>query len=640
MSDRTMGKKMSELNSGAGKGAILLKGIIFVPSDFPTLLEVKTGWMYLIGANVTDNDISKTNTGQSFLLGDEIVWNGTNWSVMGEDKLWTDSGTDLSPLAAGRSINVGTGLLKDSILTSGVSVNNLYQWDRALLAGSTYYVTPRHAGDVLKLKSNLYVGSVDPFGRTQLWNYEASSVIRLGALVQDGDPVNSSSEGCVFYGKNAQADAMDDTHWGYFRAKPYRIGIYNSAPSYVGYLFRLDTQTNECYLCDNDGNKTFDFNRLTSELTILNSDGRGFGWDGDRVLELRDSVTQTNLLWRTDGTWENNYVGYVGVASTNDYSAQITKMANNALMTGTENGIMFSQTYYDATTPLAVNEGYFGFTTLGNWTSDPTTQDSGFVLRCAIDGVLSDALYIDNTKFFIKNATGGNALALYMPMGAFRIVGSAPLIAVYDASNNGIELNANGAINNYFSSNSIKSTLYLVNAFSDTSMTNVGSAIDFANVRYGSASYIHSGKLLIATENNWTTDTSTQNSYAKLQVCKAGILTDALFVHSNLTATVYDIWSYNSSPTFSSGNQIINKTYADSCKLPPYRTLTAMSDGQTSFALSLYIPDTTKASFIVINGVTYHWFIDFTISGTTLIWTNATYTIQAGDILYFYYYSL
>ena len=62
---------------------VQFKGEINIASDFPTLATVQNGWMYIIKTDVTDDDATKTNTGQSFLDGDEIVWNGTDWSVFG-----------------------------------------------------------------------------------------------------------------------------------------------------------------------------------------------------------------------------------------------------------------------------------------------------------------------------------------------------------------------------------------------------------------------------------------------------------------------------------------------------------------------------------------------------------------------------
>jgi len=59
------------------------KGGITTNADFPTSAEVENGWFYTILADVTDNDVSKTNTGQSFEISDEIAWNGTNWTIVG-----------------------------------------------------------------------------------------------------------------------------------------------------------------------------------------------------------------------------------------------------------------------------------------------------------------------------------------------------------------------------------------------------------------------------------------------------------------------------------------------------------------------------------------------------------------------------
>jgi len=67
---------------------LLFKGKIDVNSDFPTLAEVQTGWFYTIGTDVTDNDATKTNTGLSFVAGDEIAWDGTTWITLGNLDLY------------------------------------------------------------------------------------------------------------------------------------------------------------------------------------------------------------------------------------------------------------------------------------------------------------------------------------------------------------------------------------------------------------------------------------------------------------------------------------------------------------------------------------------------------------------------
>jgi len=63
-------------------------GSIDSNDDFPTSSEVQNGWFYKIAADVTDNDVSKTNTGQSFQEGDEIIWTGTDWTVAGNELIY------------------------------------------------------------------------------------------------------------------------------------------------------------------------------------------------------------------------------------------------------------------------------------------------------------------------------------------------------------------------------------------------------------------------------------------------------------------------------------------------------------------------------------------------------------------------
>ena len=59
------------------------KGAITAAADFPTAALVQTGWTYHVTTAVTDNDPTKTNTGQSFPASHEIAWNGTDWTDLG-----------------------------------------------------------------------------------------------------------------------------------------------------------------------------------------------------------------------------------------------------------------------------------------------------------------------------------------------------------------------------------------------------------------------------------------------------------------------------------------------------------------------------------------------------------------------------
>jgi len=62
---------------------MLFKGAVAVAADFPDPGDVQNGWVYEVQADVVDNDPTKTNTGQEFEAGDEIAWNGADWTKLG-----------------------------------------------------------------------------------------------------------------------------------------------------------------------------------------------------------------------------------------------------------------------------------------------------------------------------------------------------------------------------------------------------------------------------------------------------------------------------------------------------------------------------------------------------------------------------
>jgi hypothetical protein len=88
-------------------------GAIAVAADFPTPAVVENGWMYRVTAAVTDNDPTKTNTGDSFVTGDEIVWNGTDWTLVGNASVGVAGGNyDIQynsggVLAANANLSIG-----------------------------------------------------------------------------------------------------------------------------------------------------------------------------------------------------------------------------------------------------------------------------------------------------------------------------------------------------------------------------------------------------------------------------------------------------------------------------------------------------------------------------------------------------
>jgi len=78
------GGNVSQASGGSSANQL---GIINVAADFPTISEANASigqGYYLIGANVTDNDPAKTNTGDSFVAGNKIEWTGSAWVIVNE----------------------------------------------------------------------------------------------------------------------------------------------------------------------------------------------------------------------------------------------------------------------------------------------------------------------------------------------------------------------------------------------------------------------------------------------------------------------------------------------------------------------------------------------------------------------------
>jgi hypothetical protein len=112
---------------------MLFKGAITLASDFPTLASVQTGWFYIVSANVTDNDVTKTNTGQVFLTGEEIVWNGTNWTIFGNINTETDPIYSANTYAVGMNQLVATTSSPTFVTITSTTLNtknlNAVSWE-------------------------------------------------------------------------------------------------------------------------------------------------------------------------------------------------------------------------------------------------------------------------------------------------------------------------------------------------------------------------------------------------------------------------------------------------------------------------------------------------------------------------------
>lgn len=96
--------------------AVQFQWTITVAADFPTPITVQNGWFYIVWANVTDNDPTKTNTGLSFSAWDDIIWNGSTWVTV-----WSVTPT-LQQVVAAWSSTTSAITTAGLILSSGAAL--------------------------------------------------------------------------------------------------------------------------------------------------------------------------------------------------------------------------------------------------------------------------------------------------------------------------------------------------------------------------------------------------------------------------------------------------------------------------------------------------------------------------------------
>ena len=111
-----------DLVNPAMENALLFKGSISANTDFPLVVDVDNGWFYTILVDVTDNaGASYTNTGQSFTVGDEVAWNGTNWTILGNENDYVPyTGANANVDLGAHNLDT-TGVISSGTLTDGTA---------------------------------------------------------------------------------------------------------------------------------------------------------------------------------------------------------------------------------------------------------------------------------------------------------------------------------------------------------------------------------------------------------------------------------------------------------------------------------------------------------------------------------------
>lgn len=113
---------------GGTSGALVYQGDVDVAADFPTPAAVQTDDLYGVKTDVTDNDPTKTNTGQSFVAGELIRWNGATWDRLNgpfaaKDQPYDNSGSGLAATNTQDAIDElaggATGNYKSDVVPTG-----------------------------------------------------------------------------------------------------------------------------------------------------------------------------------------------------------------------------------------------------------------------------------------------------------------------------------------------------------------------------------------------------------------------------------------------------------------------------------------------------------------------------------------
>jgi len=181
--------------------ALLFKGSIDIPGDFPTSALVQNGWFYTITSDVTDDDATKTNTGQSFNALDEIAWNGTNWTIIGNEGIYVPY------TGANKSLDMNTHQITSV-------VDPIAAQDAA---------TKKYVDD-----ENLWeIGF--PYGLPQLKNpvqinMQDKQILNLRTAINDADAVNKEYVDDTITDEIATHTALPNAHHDKLHASTHEVG--------------------------------------------------------------------------------------------------------------------------------------------------------------------------------------------------------------------------------------------------------------------------------------------------------------------------------------------------------------------------------------------------------------------------------
>jgi hypothetical protein len=171
------------LNAGNSTG-IVYQGTIANAAGFPLPAVVRTGWLYRATADVTDNDVTKTNTGLSFFANERFFWTGSTWVKPHQDPVF-------------RGMHSIAALILDAVPGAGETFTigtNVYSFVAVVAAPTDILIV---GGDAAATRANAVavvntvettLTAVDDIANTQMVVYADAPGVVSAALAQTIGP--------------------------------------------------------------------------------------------------------------------------------------------------------------------------------------------------------------------------------------------------------------------------------------------------------------------------------------------------------------------------------------------------------------------------------------------------------------------
>lgn len=436
-------------SNGLEAGTLEFMGNISVASDFPTSAQVQENDIYRVLADVTDNDVTKTNTGDSFVAGDEIMWDGAGWallgnyvSLLGTNNTWT--GTNAFNEITGNKVRaVGSGgLLIESnngtdVALFGVGGGAGVTFYGGVLVGATDATASQ--GSALVINSSVTTGSA---GSASLIlqgdvNSERIKIYSAGGATTGNPLINLfSHRGTIASPTATQAgDIIGGISGGGYGASAYSGNCYgilqcaseNWTDSAQGTYTAMRTTANGAtvgttrVLIANDGTVTFGSAFSTGTGALYAGAG-----------SFTHSGTTTNAFYVQADSITTGAGAYIYSNSSSNSSRYLTYIVNDhASATGTtalyvrnDSTNAVATFVGGATTNPAVYIGADALTTGSALSVNSNSASTSSFVLCAISNLNSSAtgaipLAIANlaptaTNFFRMMYLGGNSGANYL----------------------------------------------------------------------------------------------------------------------------------------------------------------------------------------------------------------------------------